>query len=242
MLLPALNRARASARQSQCISNIRQLYQCESNYMSDFNGWLPFRGEGIRVDNYNFGDTTVAGDTLYGPAILFYAKYITQPYIGFCPLAHESVANIAARIRSRSWSGLSQNMYSIIVYRYGKDESGVEFSKSGYTKNGQFSNSVVLPWINSYRNPSSRIINIDTNRKLDDGLFKPSAYMPDSMTNPNWSSFASSTDSTALPYAGHNNNISINRADGSAGCINPRLLRRHYVFFYRTANGDRFNM
>jgi len=46
MLLPALNRARASARMIQCQSNLRQLAQFGLMYAAEFQGVLPANGSG----------------------------------------------------------------------------------------------------------------------------------------------------------------------------------------------------
>ena len=242
MLLPALAKARATARSSHCISNMKQLYLCENNYMSDFNGWLPYCGGGVRLDNYSFGDRTIS-DTVRGPLILMYSGYITQPKTVLCPLAFDTHADtLNPRVKNKgSWTSLCENAYSIIVYQYGKDESGKNFSSMGYFQKGDFSNNPVFPWIRRYTSPSSRILNIDANKKAS-GISVPQSTMADSMTNVSWSSFDSSSDATVLPYAGHNNNISINRADGSAGCINPKNLAKHRVFFYRTESGDRIRL
>ena len=211
--------------------------------MSDFNGWLPYCGSGVKLENYSFGNVTISSDTVRGPSILLYTNYIPQPKAVFCPLAFDSLTStINERIRNKTWASLSENAYSIIVYQYGKDESGKNFSDLAYFQKGSFSNNPVFPWIRRYSSPSSRILNIDVNKKMDDGIFKPTSTMADSMTNVSWSSFDSSTDATALPYAGHNNNISLNRADGSAGCINPRGLSKYRVFFFRAESGERIKL
>ena len=44
MLLPALNKARAKASQTSCISNMKQLFQAQSEYMDSYNDWLPKGG------------------------------------------------------------------------------------------------------------------------------------------------------------------------------------------------------
>jgi prepilin-type N-terminal cleavage/methylation domain-containing protein/prepilin-type processing-associated H-X9-DG protein len=43
ILLPALNRARESARQVQCLSNIRQIIQATIMWSNDHHGWMPGR-------------------------------------------------------------------------------------------------------------------------------------------------------------------------------------------------------
>ncbi len=41
MLLPALNKARDSAKTVQCINNLRQLFQGVIVYLDDYDGWMP---------------------------------------------------------------------------------------------------------------------------------------------------------------------------------------------------------
>ena len=41
LLLPGLNRARGSARQSYCLSNMKQIYLGITSYADDNNGWMP---------------------------------------------------------------------------------------------------------------------------------------------------------------------------------------------------------
>lgn len=45
ILLPALNRARGSANELKCSSNLRQIGIAFQNYVSSQGGWLPFDGE-----------------------------------------------------------------------------------------------------------------------------------------------------------------------------------------------------
>ena len=47
MLLPALSQARAKARQSVCINNLKQIYLGFSMYASDYNGLIPSRDTGL---------------------------------------------------------------------------------------------------------------------------------------------------------------------------------------------------
>src|SRR5436309_4627405 len=44
ILLPALNKARESARQVKCLSNIRQLSLATVSFASEHKGWMPGRG------------------------------------------------------------------------------------------------------------------------------------------------------------------------------------------------------
>src|SRR5438552_12777999 len=48
ILLPALNKARESARQVQCLSNLRQLSTAVISFANEHKGWMPGRaGQGV---------------------------------------------------------------------------------------------------------------------------------------------------------------------------------------------------
>jgi prepilin-type N-terminal cleavage/methylation domain-containing protein len=57
MLLPALDRARARARMTACMNNLRQLGLALNMYAQDWGGWFPY---------YNFDDTRWASASGYG--------------------------------------------------------------------------------------------------------------------------------------------------------------------------------
>src|SRR3954468_10169427 len=56
ILLPALNKARESARQVKCLSNIRQLSLAAFTFASENKGWMVGRG-GSGIVAYNPGGT-----------------------------------------------------------------------------------------------------------------------------------------------------------------------------------------
>src|SRR4051794_2691057 len=60
ILLPALNKARESARQVKCLSNMRQLSTAIINFASDNKGWMPGPG-GSSVTKLNSNGAVVAG-------------------------------------------------------------------------------------------------------------------------------------------------------------------------------------
>ena len=101
ILLPALNKARNKAHGINCVSNIRQLTMAEFNYMDDFADWLPYNGNGIRLDNYNVGDATV-NDTIKGAAFLLYAGYIKNAYSALCPSATACHPDLAKHIKNKT--------------------------------------------------------------------------------------------------------------------------------------------
>ncbi|OGV55976.1 MAG: hypothetical protein A2017_07875 [Lentisphaerae bacterium GWF2_44_16] len=49
LLLPGLNKAKATAKRIVCANNMKQIYTCSMNYVTDFNGCLPPTGNGSNV-------------------------------------------------------------------------------------------------------------------------------------------------------------------------------------------------
>jgi prepilin-type N-terminal cleavage/methylation domain-containing protein/prepilin-type processing-associated H-X9-DG protein len=62
ILLPALNKARESARQVKCLSNMRQLSTAIINFASDNKGYMPGPGGGsiMKMDPYTFAFTNTS--------------------------------------------------------------------------------------------------------------------------------------------------------------------------------------
>ena len=86
MLLPALNHARESAKQGNCISNLRQYGQCWNMYANDYNGMMPPGQMGSNnglpwlVDGREYGN-------LFAARLLYLLKYIGSPKTVLCPAA-----------------------------------------------------------------------------------------------------------------------------------------------------------
>ena len=55
MLLPALSKARAKARQTSCINNLKQLGLAFNMYFNDFEGWLPYPMQGNQTTYNTYG-------------------------------------------------------------------------------------------------------------------------------------------------------------------------------------------
>ncbi|MBN2642901.1 MAG: prepilin-type N-terminal cleavage/methylation domain-containing protein [Victivallales bacterium] len=72
MLLPALNKARGSARKISCVSNLKQLITFQALYVNDFNGHMPQKGNFhwifIMRDSYPemFPETKLWSKSRYG--------------------------------------------------------------------------------------------------------------------------------------------------------------------------------
>src|SRR3954464_6110413 len=62
ILLPALNKARESARQVQCLSNMRQLANAPMMLANDHGGYMPGRGGG-GVLVWDSGSQSIKGGT-----------------------------------------------------------------------------------------------------------------------------------------------------------------------------------
>src|SRR3982751_4199907 len=58
LLLPSLNRARESARRTQCLSNIRQISQAFFMYTNESKGWFP----SVAVFGTGIGYPVLTGD------------------------------------------------------------------------------------------------------------------------------------------------------------------------------------
>ena len=88
LLLPAVKRARDSARISVCSSQVRQLVLADRMYAEDNDGWLPpssFSGQWhASLWNYTitqFGDSTF----WHGYGLLFEDEYILSAEVPWCP-------------------------------------------------------------------------------------------------------------------------------------------------------------
>ena len=60
MLLPALNKARATARKASCISNVKQLGLANGMYENDYNGFVPGAWTSCYEKNGSFSDLSIA--------------------------------------------------------------------------------------------------------------------------------------------------------------------------------------
>lgn len=230
MLLPALNKAREKAQQTTCISNMRQLYQAQNEYMDSYNDWLP--GYTIKLTNYAFDANTTVSDTIDGPAFLLYSGFLKSPKSAFCPEAFKVAGPyLSTNIAAKGWAGVGGYMYNTVVYRGGKDHAGKYFSNSGYSQFFAGNSSAYCPRPRNYKSPSQYLLNIDANQEIS-GIFRPSSA---GMGSDISKSSGGSTPAT-LPSAIHNNMVSAGRADGSVLSLNPKSLKDYCLYFYRDAD------
>jgi len=107
LLLPALSRAKASARGIQCVSNLRQLALCSQMYAADYNGLLAINlpeqqgtnswVRGSMKSTRDATDATLIRQSKYFP-------YTSQVEVFHCP-ADVSQSGGLPRVRSYSMNG-----------------------------------------------------------------------------------------------------------------------------------------
>ncbi|MDD5597250.1 MAG: prepilin-type N-terminal cleavage/methylation domain-containing protein [Victivallaceae bacterium] len=98
ILLPALNKARAKASQTLCMSNLKQSGLSLAMYAEDNNGWLPRTYDGSRVWTYWVCEGNYAPNPVVG-----------APHIFVCP-AYFTEADKFGVWRDHGWSyGLNRS-------------------------------------------------------------------------------------------------------------------------------------
>ena len=94
MLLPALNKARERAKQSTCISQLKQVGLADAQYTADYSGWL--YGPRLAVNNPN------GSANAYWVSSMANLGYLPQwilkkANVGVCPSAYPYVADARER-------------------------------------------------------------------------------------------------------------------------------------------------
>jgi prepilin-type N-terminal cleavage/methylation domain-containing protein/prepilin-type processing-associated H-X9-DG protein len=110
MLLTALTQAKASAQQTSCLNNLRQLQTAWLMYVHEQRDVFPVNAQGIT--NYSFnasstnswvtGDATYSADVSYIEAGTLY-PYVGQPGVYHCP-SDQSLIDSGGATRNRSYS------------------------------------------------------------------------------------------------------------------------------------------
>ena len=90
MLLPALNKARETAKQGSCANNMRQIGLAFQGYVDAFNEWFPFSRDETRNPVYSFYHTFNMSliskhSDLYGSPLVWNAKSAYQSKSFVCP-------------------------------------------------------------------------------------------------------------------------------------------------------------
>ena len=96
MLLPALNTARAKAKDTQCKSNMRQIGIGEQQYMSDYNGYSTSIGPVSAYGKNNMTYTAILSTGGYIPA-----GKKGSPHVSVCPAHNPYVFYDATRTYGR---------------------------------------------------------------------------------------------------------------------------------------------
>ena len=86
MLLPALNKAREKARQSNCVSNLKQIGTAYAMYAGDYNDFLP-NVPTPAPWNYLAREIARYGTDWAGPGLLYKEAYIQSGKVFYCPSA-----------------------------------------------------------------------------------------------------------------------------------------------------------
>ena len=96
MLMPALQQARARARASNCVSNLKQTICGSIGYQNDYNSWMPpnfAQVEHLGVTEYRIGNYVCSSDyPLYYSVFLCYLNYMPNPKAMVCPSEEDSKA------------------------------------------------------------------------------------------------------------------------------------------------------
>ena len=110
LLLPALAQARASAQQSSCLNNLRQLQTAWLMYVDEQRDALPLNAQGITTYSFNASTTNswVVGDATYSADLSYIQEgtlypYLSQPGVYHCPSEH-SLIDDGSATRNRSYS------------------------------------------------------------------------------------------------------------------------------------------
>jgi len=109
LLLPALNKARASALNVKCMSNMRQYVLAAQMYTNDNKGFLPPYWREERATRYYFSDPTnnvptngtdtmvdTTTRTTCGGGRLYEMKYLRSDQVYFCPASSDPIRTVSA--------------------------------------------------------------------------------------------------------------------------------------------------
>jgi prepilin-type N-terminal cleavage/methylation domain-containing protein len=86
ILLPTLGKAKDNAKKTKCLANLSALTKGAVAYSSDWDNWMPpQRGQGTNGYQPPMTYQMNNGSTLYGFALLYKTKAITDPRVYYCP-------------------------------------------------------------------------------------------------------------------------------------------------------------
>jgi len=110
LLLSALTQAKASAQQTSCLNNLRQLQAAWLMYVHEQRDVLPLNAQGITNYSFNASSTNswVVGDATYSADVSYLEEgtlypYVGQPAVYHCP-SDQSLIDDGTALRNRSYS------------------------------------------------------------------------------------------------------------------------------------------
>jgi prepilin-type N-terminal cleavage/methylation domain-containing protein/prepilin-type processing-associated H-X9-DG protein len=168
ILLPSLNRARESARQVQCLSNLRQIAIATIGYTGSNQGYFPGDGGGSAptgngADKWIMWKEDPAWDI---------NKSSLQPYLGM----QDDALRALFRCPTDEWEGHTKpSPTAPYKFSYSMNQLLTNANQS-YLKGPpyNFPNNLFRMKISMVRNASDKIMLVDeTEQTIDDGVWKP---------------------------------------------------------------------
>jgi prepilin-type N-terminal cleavage/methylation domain-containing protein/prepilin-type processing-associated H-X9-DG protein len=201
LLLPALSRAKDSAKQTQCISNMKQMQLCYHMYFLDNNDLLPPNGTPSQTNCWIEGnaqtDTTTANIQLG----LLYA-YNKSPGIYVCPSDRLMINAPAAPLQGHPTAYTAPQTRTCSI-----DFALGGFTAGGIPEGGTYDGVTTLIRASQIKSSSQKIVFVDESEySVDDGCF---GIVP----------LSSTTDQNTwwnLPGIRHNKGATFSFADGHA--------------------------
>lgn len=130
MLLPALSRARAKARQVMCMNNLKQIGTAQHMYANDWNDCIAPTNDGVnQTDSTYIAATSLNYCSCIGK--LYYWNYLTSSRVLYCPAsinrAYHSAYPQGATPPPFGWPG-----YSSYSYNWRKGHTGTNAWRNCY--------------------------------------------------------------------------------------------------------------
>jgi len=154
MLLPALQRARESARRAACLSNLKQILLGVKTYTPDYSEWYPTSAE--------VGQSISLGSHYRDLGIL-YPNYVSSLDVFTCPSSGNKMPKGTASSRSDDGSDDAKpfltNEAAQTSYAYGYDGTGG--SSKAWTETAPSETRVVAD------RHATKVLQSDSNHKLD---------------------------------------------------------------------------